>query len=129
MQIQYRNVLINTDSELYDKLLNICTTQYDNLSEDQKENLTLHFVEDDLLLMVAPEDDEEVKLEPEEKINKRVKLNLWKRKKNSYRIKNLDTKQIVNKTSDIISTNWCWKQFIQIEKWNKTNIASTLSSQ
>ena len=76
MQIQYRNVLINTDSELYDKLLNICTTQYDNLSDDQKENLTLHFVEDDLLLMVAPEDDEEVKLEPEEKINKRVKLNL-----------------------------------------------------
>ena len=46
--------------------------------------------------MVALEDDEEVKLEPEEKINKKVKLNLWKRKKNSYRIKNLDTKQIVN---------------------------------
>ena len=40
------------------------------------ENLTLHFVEDNLLLMVALEDDEEVKLEPEEKINKRVKLNL-----------------------------------------------------
>ena len=30
-----RKVVINTVSKLYDKLLNICTTQYDNLSEDQ----------------------------------------------------------------------------------------------
>ena len=50
-----RKVAINTASKLYDKLLNINTTQYDNLSEHEKkninvlnrpENLALDFVED-----------------------------------------------------------------------------------
>ena len=54
--------MINTASKLYDTLLNICKTQYDNLSEDQKKkisvlnrpkNLTLNFVEDDLPPMPA----------------------------------------------------------------------------
>ena len=81
--------MINTASKLYNKLLNICTTQYDILSEDQKkktnvlngpENLTLDFVEDDLPPMPPLEGDEEVKLEPEESIVERVKLNPRKRK-------------------------------------------------
>ena len=47
--------MINTASTLYDNLLNIYTTQYDNISEDQKkkinvlkrpENLTRDFIED-----------------------------------------------------------------------------------
>ena len=46
--------------------------------------------------------DEEVKLEPQETIAEKVKLHL--RKKNSNRIKSLDSKQIVNYTSNIIST-------------------------
>ena len=47
--------MINTASTLYDNLLNIYTTQYDNISEDQKkkinvlkrpENLIRDFIED-----------------------------------------------------------------------------------
>ena len=47
--------MINTASTLYDNLLNIYTTQYDNISEDQNkkinvlnrpENLTHDFMED-----------------------------------------------------------------------------------
>ena len=79
---------MNTASKLCDKLLNIFTTQYDNLWEYQKkkinvlnrpENVTLDFVEDDLTPMPALSD--EVKLEPEESIAEKVKLNPWNRKK------------------------------------------------
>ena len=42
--------------------------------------LTLGFDEDDLLPMPPLADDEEVKLEPEETISERIKLNLRKRK-------------------------------------------------
>ena len=74
----------NTASKLYDKLLNIYTTQYENLSEGQKkkvnvlnipENLAFDFVECNLPPMPPLERDEEVKLEPEETIGERVKLN------------------------------------------------------
>ena len=53
--LEKRKVAINTASKLYDKLLNINTTQYDNLSEHEKkninvlnrpENLALDFAED-----------------------------------------------------------------------------------
>ena len=75
-----RKVVINTASKLYDKLLNIYTTQYDKLSEDSKERvnvlnrpemLNLDLDEDDL----PQEGDEEVKLEPEETFAERIKLN------------------------------------------------------
>ena len=65
-------------------------TQYDKLSEDQKEkinvlnrpeNLALDFFEDDLSPMPPLESDEKVKLELEETIAKRVQLNPRKRKK------------------------------------------------
>ena len=81
--LEKRTVVINTASELYDKLLNIYTTKYENLSENQKENInflnrpenvTLDFVEDDLPPVAALESDGEVKLEPGENIE-RVKLN------------------------------------------------------
>ena len=79
---------MNTASKLCDKLLNIFTTQYDNLSEYQKkkinvlnrpENVTLDFVEDDLTPMPALGD--EVKLEPEESIAEKVKVKSLKQKK------------------------------------------------
>ena len=66
-------VVINTASKLYDKLLNIYKTQYNKnkLSEqDNKkkinvlkrpENVTLDFADDDLLPILALEEDEEVK--------------------------------------------------------------------
>ena len=87
--MRLRKNVINTASKLYDKLLNIHTTQYDNFSEDQKknvnvlnkpENLIINFVEDDLQSMPPLEGDEEVKLEPEETITERVKSNPRKRK-------------------------------------------------
>ena len=65
--------MINIAFKLYDKLLNIYTTQNDNLSEDQKkeinvinrpENLTLDFAENDLQPLPSLEGDEEVTWEP-----------------------------------------------------------------
>ena len=79
--------MVNTESKLYYKLLNIYATHYDKLSDDSKkmvnvlnrpEVLTLDFDEDHLPL----EGDEEVKLEPE-----RIKLNLRKRKRTRIGIK------------------------------------------
>ena len=73
--------MVNTESKLYYKLLNIYATHYDKLSDDSKkmvnvlnrpEVLTLDFDEDHLPL----EGDEEVKLEPERTIAERIKLNL-----------------------------------------------------
>ena len=102
--------MINTFSRLYVKLLNIYTTQFYNLLVDQKkrinvlnrpENLTLDFHEDDWWPMPPLKCDEEVKLQPQKTIAERVKLHL--RKKNRKRIKSLDSKQIVNYTSNIIS--------------------------
>ena len=67
--LENRKVVINIAFKLYDKLLNIYTTQNDNLSEDQKkeinvinrpENLTLDFAENDLQPLPSLEGDEEV---------------------------------------------------------------------
>ena len=67
------------------------------ISKDQKkkidiinrsENLTLDFDEDDLPPILPLEDDEEIKLEPEELFDERVKLNPLKWKKNRNSIKN-----------------------------------------
>ena len=48
---------------------------------NRSENLTLDFDEDDLPQILPLEDDEEIKLEPEESFDERVKLNPPKRKK------------------------------------------------
>ena len=88
--LQGRKVVIDTALELYNKLLNIYKTHYDKLTKGKKqrmkvqnvpENLTidLYLDEDNLTAILALKDDE-VKLEPEETIAERVKLNL--RKKN-----------------------------------------------
>ena len=84
--LEDRKSKIKAASKLYGKLLNIYTAQYNKLAEDQKktinvlnrpENLTLGFTEVDLPPL---ESDEEVKLEPEETIAEKVKLNPRKRK-------------------------------------------------
>ena len=65
--------MIDIAFKLYNKLLNIYTTQNDNLSEGQKkeinvinrpENLTLDFDENDLQPLPSLEGDEEVTWEP-----------------------------------------------------------------
>ena len=87
--------MINTATELCDQLLYIYiyiyiyiyTTQYDSFSDYQKksinilnkpENVIFDFVGDNLPPMQALESDEWVKLEPEETLSKRAKLNLEK---------------------------------------------------
>ena len=79
-----KKVVINTPSKLYDKLLSIYTTQYDKISEDLKkrtsvlckpEMLILDFDRDDLPQMPEIDGNEEVKLEPEETVAGRLKLN------------------------------------------------------
>ena len=71
--LEKRNVVINTASKLYDKLLNIYKTQYNKnkLSEqdnkkkinvlNRPENVTLDFTDDDLPPILALEEDEELK--------------------------------------------------------------------
>ena len=79
-----RNVVINTAFKLYDTLLNIYKTQYDKLWEDSKKSLSvinkpemliLDFDDDDWQPIPPAEDEKEVKLEPEETITERIKLN------------------------------------------------------
>ena len=74
--------MINAAYKLYDKLLNIYTTQYDKLLEDVKkkisvlnrhEILTLAFHEDHLPPMLPLQSDEEVRLELEETIAQEIK--------------------------------------------------------
>ena len=93
-------VVSNIASKLYDRLLNIYTTQYDNLSEGQKKKRNvlnrLGHVILDLSLIPPLEGDEKVKLTPEETIAEKVKSHPRKTKKSKNRIKNLDSKQIVN---------------------------------
>ena len=119
--------MINTTWKLYDKLLNRYKIQYDKLSEDSKkrvdvlnkpEMLALDFDEDHLSPIEA---DEEVKSEPEETFWKN-KIKSSKEKNNRNRVKSFHLKQIINQTYNIISTNKSWKQFIQIKKWNQTNM-------
>ena len=82
--------MINAASKLYNKLLNIYTTHYDNLSEDsgkrvsvlnQPEMSELDFDKCDLLPL---EGDEGVKLESEQTIAERVKL--WKNERTGLNI-------------------------------------------
>ena len=59
--------------------------------------------------MPALEGDEDVKLVPEETVAERIK-------KIQEQLKYFNSKQLLNQTSNIISTNSIWKQFIQIKK-------------
>ena len=125
--------MINTASKLYDKLLNVYTTQHDILSEDQQkrlnvlnrsENLTLGFDENDL--------------PPRSKIRARRNY-CWKSKikctkKNSNKtgaqLKILTHKKLVTwLITSTVSTSKSWKQLKQIEKWNQTNTLSFVSIQ
>ena len=80
--------MIAKTSELYDKLLSIYKTQYDKLTKAQKKRINVQSIpenlpidlyldedEDDLPPIPALEGDEKVKLEPEETIAERMKLN------------------------------------------------------
>ena len=78
--------------------------------------LILDFDRDDLPPLPPLEGDVGVKLEPEETIAERINLNPRKIKKCTNRIKNLDSKQVINWTSSTISTNKIWKRFKQIKK-------------
>ena len=49
--------------------------------------------------------------------------------KKSKRIKYMNSKQTINKTSNIISTNKGCTQYMQIKKWNETKTVSFVSAQ
>ena len=93
--------------KLYNKLLNIYKTQYDILTKVQKksikvqnvpENLpiNLYLDKDNLPPLPALEGDEKLKLESEETIAERIKLNPRKRKKYRNKIKSLNSKKFIN---------------------------------
>ena len=113
---QKKKFVFDTALELYNNLLNIFKIQYDQLTKSQKKKikaknipvnlaieLYLYEDEDDLPPMAPLEDDEEVKLEPEQIITERIRLNPQKNNKNM--IKSFNFKQTMNQTSNNISTN------------------------
>ena len=84
-----RQIVISSVSRLYDKVLNIYTTQYEKFSEDLKEMVNIlnkaeilipDFDRDDLpSISTLLEGDEEVKLESENIIAEIIKLSPRKR--------------------------------------------------
>ena len=84
-----RQIVISSVSRLYDKVLNIYTTQYEKFSEDLKKMVNIlnkaeilipDFDRDDLpSISTLPEGDEEVKLESENIIAEIIKLSPRKR--------------------------------------------------
>ena len=60
--------------------------------------------------------DEEVKLEPEETIAERIRLNSRKRKTTRTGLKILTPNNLLTRLPNIVSTSKSWKQFIQIKK-------------
>ena len=84
-----RQIVISSVSRLYDKVLNIYTTQYEKFSEDLKKMVNIlnkaeilipDFDRDDLpSISTLLEDDEEVKLESENIIAEIIKLSPRKR--------------------------------------------------
>ena len=84
-----RQIVISSVSRLYDKILNIYTTQYEKFSEDLKKMVNIlnkaeilipDFDRDDLpSISTLLEGDEEVKLESENIIAEIIKLSPRKR--------------------------------------------------
>ena len=100
--------MINTDSKLSDKLLNICKTQYKKLPEDLKKMITvlnkpkmlsLNSIEDDLPPVLALEGVEE----QEEAIAGRIKLNPWKRKTTRTGLKILTPNKLLSRLPMILA--------------------------
>ena len=101
--------MINAASKLYNKLLNIYTTHYDKLSEDsgkrvsvlnQPEMSELDFDKCDLLPL---EGDEGVKLESEQTIAERVKLDLRKRKNERTGLNILTSNRLLTRFSILLA--------------------------
>ena len=101
--------MINAASKLYNKLLNIYTTHYDKLLEDsgkrvsvlnQPEMSELDFDKCDLLPL---EGDEGVKLESEQTIAERVKLDLRKRKNERTGLNILTSNRLLTRFSILLA--------------------------
>ena len=101
--------MINAASKLYNKLLNIYTTHYDKLSEDSEKRVSvlnqpemseLDFDKYDLLPL---EGDEGVKLESEQTIAERVKLDLRKRKNERTGLNILTSNRLLTRFSILLA--------------------------
>ena len=108
--LEKRKVVMTKASELYDKLLSIYKTQSDNLTTAHKKRMKVQVIpqnlpidlyldeyEDDLPSTTPLEGDEEVKSEPEEGINERMKLNPQKRKRKGTELKILTPNKSLTK--------------------------------
>ena len=113
-------------SELYNEYLEIYYDQYMALSDAKKKNLGNKYDPKNLFLqgydygVWLEESTDKEKLTDQDELTdippmppqKGDEVEVPKRKM----IKNIDSKQIINQTSNIISTNKSWKQFTQIKK-------------
>ena len=124
--------MLTAAHELYDKVLIIYKTQYDKLKQahqknikvqDMPDNLSidLYLDEDHLPPIPTLESNKWVKLEPEEIIAERGKLNPRKRKNGGKGLKILTPNRLLTRLPILLTQTKSWKQFMQIKKWNQTN--------
>ena len=79
--LEKRKIVFDKGFELHNKLLNIYKTQYVKLSKPRDKKIKVQNLPENVSIgLYLDEDDEEVKLEPEETIAESVKLNPPKRK-------------------------------------------------
>ena len=108
MKLEKRKVVINTASKSCDKILNIYTAQYDKFSEDLKKMINILYKAQMLIFDLPPippllEGDEEVKLELEETIAERIKLNPRKRKNAGIGLKILTPNKLLTRLSILLA--------------------------
>ena len=136
-----KKIVYNNALNLCNKLLSIYFNDYNNITNEKKEQMNKKYDPNNLLIKgykfidSKKVDEEKSKSQPEETIAERVKLIRQKaddkdltdtsslegddnsdrrrcRSKRKERIKTLDSKQIINQTSNIISTSTSWKHFL-----------------
>ena len=137
MKTVYKNT-----KNLFNNLLSIYYNDYINILDKEKKKMGEKYNPSNLLIKCLTfieskkEDKETNKSQAAETIAERVKLRKqksndddsdefidisdmpprWWRSKRRKKIKNHDSKQVINPTSTVFSTNKSWKQFIQIKK-------------
>ena len=108
--------MLDTALELYNKILNVYKTQYYKLTKAQKKrkkvrnmpknlSINIYFDEDEEDLSPIPliKGNEEVKLQPEETVDERVKLNVGKRKNEETGLKMLTPNKLLTRLTILLA--------------------------
>ena len=113
--------MYSTASDLYKDLLGIYFDKYYKLPNAKRKKIDSKY-DPDKLFFTRIEWWRQIYWFP---FNTSTRRWLSKRREKT---ENLNSKQTINYTSNIVSTNKIWKQLIQIKKLNQTNILSFVSA-